>query len=170
MNDKNLQFISEKILETNVALFHCHTDTVLKMPSTVISTYKIDDNGCVMFFMPRPKQQITQFDKEFAVGLNYYKKGQTYSLNLFGKARIINDIEELLAEDLSKNEVEKAMNSDVLIKVKILKADYFDLDVDRKNNLLYKIKNFINGLFDWADVEEKSLEFNPSPSIHRYGF
>lgn len=168
--DKNLQFITNRILDTNVALFHCHTNGLLKIPTNVVKTYRVDDDGCVWFFMPRPPQLVSQFDKEFPVGLNFFRKGKNYSMNILGKARIIYDREELLTLDLSAEEINNAMNTQLFVSVKILKVDYYDHDQERKNNFLNKIKTFIYGMFDWAEPDGRSFEFSPTSGIHHYGF
>jgi hypothetical protein len=169
-SDKNLQFITNRILDTRVALFHCHTNALLKIPTCVVNTFKVDDGGCVWFTMSRPQQLVSQFDKEFPVGLNYFKKGNNYSMNIFGKARIVNDPEELMVLDMSTEEINDALNKKLLVCVKILKVDYFDHDQERKNNLLQKVKTFIYGILDWAEPDGKSFEFSPTPGIHHYGF
>ncbi len=168
--DKNLQFITDRILETNVALFHCHTSSLLRIPTNVVNTYKVDENGCIWFYMPRPKQLISQFDKEFPVGLNYFKKGNNYSMNIYGKAIIIDDPEELISLDLSKEEIDKALNEQLLISVKIMKVDYFDHDQEKKNSFFRKVKSFIYELFDYAEPDGKSYEFTPTAGMHNYGF
>ena len=97
-NDKILHFIAEKIEDIRLAIFYCHSNSTLKINNTIIHTFKVDDNGNISFFINRPQQLISQFDQEFPVGLNYFKKGKITYLNIFGKARIINDPEELAYE------------------------------------------------------------------------
>lgn len=167
--DKNLQFITNRILDTNVALFHCHTNSLLKLPTSVVKTYRVDEDGIVWFFMPKPKQLISQFDKEFPVGLNYFRKGNHYSMNILGKARIINDPEELISLNLSAEEINIALNNELLVSVKILKVDYFDHGQER-HNFLNRIKSFIFRILDWAEPAGRSFEFSPTPGIHHYGF
>ncbi len=94
-NDKNLTFIKEKIQDLGIALFHCHSKSLLTIPTTVIQTHSVDKNGDILFFINRPKQHINEFDQEFLVGLNYLKKGKNYFINILGKARIVKDPEEL---------------------------------------------------------------------------
>jgi hypothetical protein len=168
MIDKNLQFIINKIVDIKVALFHCQTKSVLKMPSSIITTYKVDDDGTILFFMPRPKQLISQFEKEFPVGLNYFRKGLNYYMNIYGIARIVNDPEELHEYDFTAEEVERALHKDVLVNVKILKADYYQKDRSGAN-ALKKLKTFIYGLMSLAPGE-KTYDFSTKGQVHNYGF
>src|ERR1700712_3400130 len=126
-NDKALQFISEKIEEIKVAIFYCHSNSPLKINNTIIQTFKVDDCGNITFFINRPQQLISQFDREFPVGLNYFKKGKNYFMNIFGKARIIHDPEELAYQtDLTPEEINTALTTHILVKVQILRADFHD--------------------------------------------
>ena len=166
--DKNLQFITNRILDTKLAIFHCLSNSVLRLPTCVVNTYKVDDNGCVYFFMHKPRQLVSQFEQEFPVGVNYFKKGNNYSLHIIGKARIIIDPEELISHNLTEEEMENALNKQLLVCVKILKVDYFDHD--KKNSLLQRVKAFIYELFDYAEPDARSFDFKPAPGIHHYGF
>lgn len=167
--DKHLHFIANKISEINVALFHCHVNSVLTIPTSIINTHKVDEVGNILFFMPRPKQMISEFEKEFPVGLNYFKKGVSHFVNVFGKARIINDPEELNGYDLSSEEINRALTTEMLIQVKILKADYFEND-KKENTWFSKVKSFVYGLLAWADREERSYHFGSEPTVHHFGF
>lgn len=169
-SDKNLQFITKRILDTKVALFHCYTDSLLKIPASVINTFSVDDDGCIWFSISRPQQLVSQFDKEFPVGLNYFKKGNNYSMNILGKATIVNDPDDLMVLNRSAEEINDALNNRLLVCVKILKVDYFDHDQERKNNLLQRIKTFIYGILDWAEPSGRSFEFSHTPGFHHYGF
>lgn len=166
--DKDLLFIINKINDIKIALFYCQTKSVLKIPTSVVNTYKVDDDGTILFFMPRPKQLISQFEKEFPVSLNYFKKGLNYYMNIYGIARIVNDPEELHEYELTFDEVERALKTDILVNVKILKADYFDNDSAGKN-IVNKVKSFIYSLMSW-EPGGRSYDFSPKSQVPNYGF
>ena len=167
--NKNFQFILNKITDINVALFTCQTSSVLRIPTTIINTYSVDDNGNILFFTPRPKQLLSQFEKEFPVDLNYFRKDLCYYMNIHGYARIINDPEELYAHDLSREQMEQALNKDILVKVKILKAHYYEKDWTRKN-VFNQAKSFIYSLLARVEPSVKTFDFSSKPQLHNYGF
>jgi hypothetical protein len=168
-NEKLLHFIAEKIEEINLAIFYCHSNSPLKINNTIIHTYKVDDNGCISFFINRPQQLISQFDREFPVGLNYFKKGKDFFMNIFGKARIINDPEELAYEtDLTQEEINSALTTQVLIRVKILKVDFYDNNYEKKNLFAKKVWSIFSSLFDSFGAASGTYDF--SGSMHNYGF
>jgi hypothetical protein len=168
--DKNFQFIINKITEINIALFHCQTTSLLKIPTTIVTPYRVDEDGNILFFLQRPKQLISQFEKDFPVELNFFKKGLNYYLNVSGFARIINDPEELYAHDLTFDEMELALNKSVLVKVKILKADYFENDINKRNSIINKMRSFVYNMLEWVEPNAKTFDFRSNPQIHNYGF
>jgi hypothetical protein len=170
-NDKNLIFLKEKIEDLSIALFHCDSKSLLKIPTTIIKTHSVDDNGDILFFVNRPQQSINEFDQEFLVALNYFKKGKNYFMNISGKARIVKDPEELsYITHLTPAEIASALTNQVLIKVKILKADFYDNHLAGRNYLLKKTQTLFYGLFDWGVPGAKSYDFSTNSSLQQYGF
>lgn len=170
-NEKILQFIAEKIEDTRVAIFYCHSKSILKIQNTVINTYKVDDTGTISFFINRPRQLVSQFEQEFPAGLNYFKKGKGYFLKIEGKARIINDPEELACETyLSPDELNSALTTHILLKVKIQKAEFYDNRFEATNLLVKKIKSVYSRLFDSAGAASASYDFNKHSPLQHFGF
>lgn len=168
-NEKILQFVAGKIEEINGAIFYCHSNSPLKINNTIIHDSKVDDCGYITFFINRPQQLISQFDREFPVGLNYFKKGKDCFLNVFGKARIIHDPEELAYQsNLTAEEINNALTTQVLIKVQILKVDFYDNNFEKKNLFLKKVWSMFSSLFD-SVTASKSYDLS-EPSVHNYGF
>ena len=123
--NQQLQFLQEKIREIKSAILFNLSDSVLKFPTTIVSTVKVDDNGYVWFFVKKPKQDIREFEKEFPVRLDYFKKGSEGFLQVMGKAWVITDPEELTTFKLLNEDVAGDLSDDmVLVKVKMMKADY----------------------------------------------
>jgi len=170
-NNKILHCIAEKVEDIQVALFYCLSNNPLKINNNIIHTLKIDDSGCIYFFIHRPRQLISQFEQEFPVGLNYFKKGKNYFMNIFGKARMINDPEELAYQtDLSTEEISCALTTHVLVKVKILKVDFYDNNYERKNLLLKKIWLLCCSLFDKFGIASGTYDLSHTSHLHHYGF
>jgi len=121
----NLPFLQQKIQELKNALFFSQNSSVLRMATTIVTVVKVDELGQLWFFVPRPKQELHEFDREFPVRLELFRKGKGFYLHITGKAYIVDDPEEvnsLLFEDLK----EQMSSNMVLIKVKMGKADYFE--------------------------------------------
>jgi hypothetical protein len=125
LNLSNLRFLQEKIQDLKHALFFSENTSLLRIGTTIISISKVDELGQVWFFIPRPQQALHEFDREFPVRLEFFKKGRQYFLHVLGKAFIVTDPEEVnsLVHDDIRN---LTGNHLVLIKVRMLKADYFE--------------------------------------------
>ena len=170
-NEKLLHFIAEKIDDIKLAIFYCHSNSPLRIHNTVINTCSVDDTGCITFFINRPQQLLSQFDQEFPAALNYFQKGKDFFLNIFGKARIINDPEELAYyTDLSAEEINSALTTQVMIRVKILTVDFHDTNFEKKNLFIRKIRSFFSSVFDSFGAASGSYSFTDTNTIHNYGF
>jgi hypothetical protein len=123
--NQQLNFLQEKIQEIGSAIFFNLSDSVLKLPTSIVNTLKVDDYGFVWFFIQRPRQNLKEFETEFPVRLDFFRKGKSYYLQVFGKGWVVTDPEEVnFSVDLSEDMKQMAMKDMVLVKVKILKAEY----------------------------------------------
>ena len=166
-----LSFLQKRIEEIGSAIFYNLSESVLKLPTSIVSTLKVDEYGYVWFFVQKPKQQLSQFEQEFLVGLNYFKKGKDYFLKIFGKARIVIDPEELAYEtDLTTEEINNALTTQVLIKVRIITADFYDNNYEKKNLVLKKVQSWYSRLFDSIGAVSRSFNLTPRSSLPHYGF
>ena len=87
--NQQLNFLQEKILEIGSAIFFNLSDSVLKLPTSLVSTLKVDEFGFVWFFIQKPKQNVQEFDNEFPVRLDFFKKGKSYFLQVMGKGWVV---------------------------------------------------------------------------------
>lgn len=125
--NQQLSFLQEKIREIGSALFFNLSESVLKLPTSIVSTLRVDDFGFVWFFVQKPQQRLNEFETEFPVRLDFFKKGSGCFLQVNGKGWVVNDPEELNSfESLDGEERKLAMSEMVLVKVKIMRADYFE--------------------------------------------
>lgn len=161
--DKQMGFLKEKILETRTALFMSLADSILKMPVCIVNTICVDEVGQIWFLVSRPQQSINEFDKQFPVELNYYRKGNSFTLKVYGKAYIMDDPEEMLSTpDVISQLGDTNYGDMVVIKVKIARADYFE----RKEGEAFRF---------WSKVKENFNQFffnhtHPQPQIHQLSF
>lgn len=123
---QQLTFLQERIEEIGSAIFYNLSEAVLKLPTSVVTTVKVDEYGFVWFLMQKPKQNLSEFEQEFPVKLDFYKKGKGYFLQVAGKGFIVNDPEEMaLLTDLSDEQKAVSKSDTTLVKVKISRADYY---------------------------------------------
>jgi hypothetical protein len=125
--NQQLNFLQEKIQEIGSAIFYNQSESVLKLPTSIVSTLQVDDYGFVWFFVQKPRQSLKEFDMEFPVRLDFFRKGTKCYLQVMGKGWVVSDPEEMNSLDGLTNEAKAlALNEMVLVKVKIMKAEYFE--------------------------------------------
>lgn len=145
--NQQLNFLQEKIQEIGSAIFFNLSDSVLRFPTSIVSTLKVDDYGFVWFLIQKPIQNLTEFEMEFPVRLDFFRKGKNYFLQVSGKAWVVNDPEEInTLEILPAEAMQPAMNEMVLVKVKIMKADYYETKTSTNTTWW---QNAVNTITTW---------------------
>lgn len=120
-----VDFINGKIRELETAILHCHSNCLLKFPTSLAKTLHTDEAGCVWISVTKPIQFIHEFDRSFRVELNYYKKGAPFYLNMLGIARLVIDPEEI--NHLPTPVITAiAGRDDLLVCIRIMEASYFE--------------------------------------------
>jgi general stress protein 26 len=157
LNNTDLQFLQEKIQDLRSALFFSQNTSLLRMATTIVTILKVDDWGQMWFFVPRPMQTLNEFDREFPVRLEFFRKGKRFFLHVSGKAFIVTDPEEinsLVYEDIR----EQAAGHMVLIKVKMTAAEYFESSIPSRRI----------GWWREAVIQLQSWLFNTRPGYRPY--
>ena len=140
-------FLKEKIKNLSSAIFFNQSDAVLRLPTSIVRILHIDEYDYIWFYVQKPVQQLTEFEKEFPVKLDFFRKGLDYSLQVLGNGYIVNDPEELFIVTTNINEVKHFDPAKmILIKVKMTRADYYDNISGSKSSWL---QNAINLVQSW---------------------
>jgi hypothetical protein len=123
-----------------MAMFRTEIDTELKLPNNIIQTFRVDNDGTVWFFTSCNGNYAVNIDRSFYGYLNYYKKGSGCRLQLSGVATIVEN------EDDSLTAISNSSTM-VLVKMKIMQAEYYDNKVFPNVTLTEKIKSAIHQIF-----------------------
>jgi hypothetical protein len=146
--NQQLNFLQEKIQEIGSAIFFNLSDSVLKLPTSIVSTMRVDDYGFVWFMVQKPKQSLKEFETEFPVRLDFFRKGSSGFLQVMGKGWVVSDPEEMnLLEELSPESRMVALNEMVLVKVKIMKAEYYESRSARPQSWLQQVVGSVTAWF-----------------------
>ena len=153
--DENLIFLKEKIKDIKVALFKSEINSELQLPNNIIQTLKVEEDGTIWFFTSCSGEQAQNIEKSFYAYLDYYKKGTECRLQLGGRATIVEDDGEafLTISNYSKSTASRL----VLVKMKIMQAEYFE--TKQTINVSWKEK---------MKVAFSSLFFNPSHRVYDF--
>ena len=145
--DTQQKFLHERIINLGSAIFFNLSEAVLKLQTSIVRIVHVDEYGYIWFFVQKPQQQLTEFEREFPVKLDFFRKGLDYSLQVIGKGCIVNDPEDLVAVTTHIHET-KQFNPEklILIKVKMTKADCFENISGQKTSWF---QNAISMLQSW---------------------
>jgi hypothetical protein len=145
MNHNNqINFISQKINQLQTALLHIHSNSLLKLPTTIVETLHVDELGCVWLALNKPTQYVHEFDRSFHVGLNFYRKGTDFYLNTYGLGRVVIDPEEM---NHIPAQIPALLNGRLLLCVRILEANYYEKTAKQDQNIFQKCKQTLSELF-----------------------
>lgn len=144
-HDRNLDFLKEKIKDIKIALFKTELNPALQLPNNIIQTLKVEDDGTVWFFTSCNGKHVENIDGSFYAYLSYQKKGTGCSLQLSGKACLVkNDNDGLFS---ICNYAKGSYGKLVLVKMKIMQAEFFETRPFENTSWGEKIKHTLNYLF-----------------------
>ncbi len=146
-NDTTLLFLREKIEDIRIALFKAEIASELQLPNNIISTLKVDDEGFIWFYTSCNGGYAHEVDKEFFAYLDYYQKGRDARLRVSGRTTIA----EGCGSDASPVE-----NSNLLLlKMKIMQAEYFSAGAERQQNWIGRVKSTFTELLSVSSLVKK---------------
>ncbi len=148
-NDTTLDFLKAKIEDIRIALFKAEMNSVLQLPNNIISTLKVDNDGYIWFYTSCNGNYAPQVDKEFFAYLDYYQKGRDSRLRVSGRACII--------EGCGADAATIDSSSLLLLKMKIMQAEYFGNDVEKQQSWMGRIKTTFTELLSVSSPVKKYL-------------
>ncbi len=136
--DENLFFIKEKISDIKVAIFKSEINSELQLPNNIIQVLKVDNEGTVWFFTSCSGDHKQTIERSFYVYLDFHRKGVEGRLQISGHANVVEDQDDdfLNISNYSKS----TANRLVLIKMKIMQAEYFEAKPSPQVSMMDKIK------------------------------
>ncbi len=170
-----VKFLQQKINELQSALFVTETNSILRMPTHVVTSAEVDEAGQVWFVIPRPTQQIDAFDKSFPVKMDFFKKGKGFYIKIQGNASIIDDVQEIKGQNIFSDDILKTINDKKAIAIKVIpqNADYFEnIPKPSSTNWLLAGKNHLyNWLFNSQyDYKNPQLITIPISVDHKHPY
>ncbi|MEJ7610134.1 MAG: pyridoxamine 5'-phosphate oxidase family protein [Ferruginibacter sp.] len=151
-NDTPLSFLREKIQEIKVALFKSEINSELSLPNNIIETISTDPDGNVYFFTSCRGNYAAQIDQPFYAYLEYHKKGTDTKLRISGKAIIVKDEADVASPENEEHGINTT--SIVLVKMKIMQAEYFGQPAHHNDSWTQKLRSTFTHLFSPSSGEQ----------------
>jgi Pyridoxamine 5'-phosphate oxidase like len=166
-----LTFIEKKLMDLENALFFSLSESVLKLPTSVVKILDADELGQLWFLIPRPSQMIQAFEESFPVKLDFFRKGSDFYVKILGKAFLVHDPEEINSlaclDEVTKQRARE--NEIFLTKVLISHAEYVEKAPAQVSTkiVLHQLKNKI---YRWFQLgQEERLGYQKIPAEVKYG-
>ncbi|HZE85237.1 MAG TPA: hypothetical protein VE035_13075 [Puia sp.] len=130
------QMIKRRILELRSALFFTESASLLQLPTHVVMNTEMDEEGNIWFSIPKPAQQIEEFEKEIPAKMDFFKKGNAFFVKVTGKAHLITDANEIENAAGLTIEIRERMKEagSIAVKVKIQDTEFIDNTPKPKQN------------------------------------
>ncbi len=147
-NGENFGFITDKIKEIKVGLFKSEINSELLLPNNIIQVLRTDNDGHIWFFTSCNGRQAANINKTFYAYLDFHKRGTDSRLLINGVAFIVDeasDVEELIQQSNYSKTVAPSL---VLVKMKIMQAEYFEgHETQKSSSWKERLFNSFAGLF-----------------------
>ena len=120
--------VKNKMIELQSALFFNESNSIIKLPTHVISEMEIDEEETIWFVIPKPVQHIDAFDKEVPAKLDFFRKGMDFFVKVSGTAYIVTDQEEIDYHPTLSAEMKEVLKGHrtIAMKVRIQDAQLID--------------------------------------------
>jgi len=112
--------LKSKITELQSALFFTESNSIVKLPTHVISDVELDSEGQIWFVIPKPAMHIEAYDKEIPAKLDFFKKGKDFFVNVRGVAYLQTDLKEANANASLSVGMRERMSDENVIAVKVM--------------------------------------------------
>jgi len=155
-NGEHLNFITNKVKQIKTALFKSDINSELLLPNNIIEILQVDADGHIWFFTSCNGRYAKNIKPQFYAYLDFYKKQTGSRLQINGHALVVEDENDSFIS--ISNYSKLVSDSLVLVKMKIVQAEYYDGNAIQNISLKNKIFHTINQLF-----------FNSNPKIFNFG-
>ena len=95
MQNPDISFIQLKIANIGTALFYCGANSQLPFSTYIITALKLDEDGCVWFFISSGPDKQINIIRPFEAQLEFYRKGYPFFMKIEGQASIADTKEKM---------------------------------------------------------------------------
>ena len=155
VNDTNLQFIREKIIQLRSAVMYDASDGLVKLGNDVVTAIRVDDEGQLWFVTNNPQHHVEECEQSFPARLCFYRKGIHFTLEISGKATIVN---ENYTYDYIAPDVDRSKKSQkVLVKLAMINIEYTEPHAKRpKSRVEMVLENWYSWFLRTVSVQHDS--------------
>ena len=143
--NEHLDFLKKKIKEIKIGLFRSETNSEIQLPNNIIQVLRVEGDGTVWFFTSCSNKQAENIDRSFYACLDFHKRGTDFRLQIRGNASISENYDRNLF--MMSNYSEGTLERVLLVKMKIMQAEYFESTPLTDVSWPEKIKSIFSQMF-----------------------
>ena len=137
--DNNLEFLRQKIYEIRSAVMYSMSNELVKIPNSIISVLKVDDEGQLWFLCTPPTYKVEECECEFPARLHFYRKGKFFHIEVSGKATIMN-------KEYTGVPADPDQKKPILIKMGMKQIEYTVINEKRPRT---KLESMLENGYKW---------------------
>jgi len=142
VNDTNLQFIREKIIQLRNAVMYDSGKGLVKLGNDIVTAIRVDDEGQLWFVTSNPTYYIEECEQTFPARLCFYRKGVDFTMEISGRATIVNPS---YVSD-STEPVKGKQQGKVLVKLAMMNIEYTEPHARRSKS---KVEIALEQCYNW---------------------
>jgi hypothetical protein len=142
---QEFEMLKSRIMELKSALFFTESNSIVKLPTHVITDVELDNEGQIWFVIPKPAMHIEAFEKEIACKLDFFKKGMDFFVKIRGVAFLQADpVNAGLSAEMSGKMSQEGL---IAVKVKIQEDEIVDNNPKPSHNWLQASRSQLSSWF-----------------------
>ena len=118
------------------------SNELIKIPNSIVTVLKVDDEGQLWFLCTPPTFNIEECEGEFPARLHFYRKGKFYHMEVSGKATIMNRT----YNGWGAGDAELRKERPILIRMTMNNVEYTAMN-ERKQKT--KVESFLDNGYKW---------------------
>lgn len=131
-------------MELQSALFFTESNSIVKLPTHVISDVELDEEGSIWFVIPKPAMHIEAYDKEIPAKLDFFKKGTDFFVKVRGTAFLQAEPTEALSDDMRQRMGDAEV---IVVKVQVQESELVDNSPKPSQNWLQASRSQLSSWF-----------------------
>ena len=159
VNDTNLQFIREKVIQLRSAVMYDASNSPVKLGNDIVTALRVDDEGQLWFVTNNPSHHVEECEQSFPARLRFYRKGVDFSMEISGKATIANTNYPGHTDPTPDhtNSKERKNAEKVLVKLTMINIEYTEPHAKRsKGKFEVVLENWYNWFLRTVAVQHDS--------------
>ena len=147
--NNEMETLKSKIMELQSALLFTESNSIVKLPTHVISDVELDSEGNIWFVIPKPAMHIEAYEKEIPAKLDFFKKGKDFFVKVRGIAFLQTDLTEANANEALSAEMRQRMQDAevIVVKVQVLENELVDNSPKPSQNWLRASRSQLSSWF-----------------------